>query len=292
LERVVYADVLVSINLFVSYFILLAVSRFLNIEVKRLNLILASLLGGVYSLTIFLPPMSMFFSLLIKLITPATMLLVVFGFRDIKFFLKAITTFHMINFIFLGATFLLWNFVSPPGLFMKNDVVYINISPIFLAISTFVSYIIFTLMNKVTGRKVPEKIFLKVAIGIGGKEIEIRAKIDTGNTLREPFSSLPVMVVEYGHIQNIIPGEIKSFIDNSSISSKYSEGTSVNSNTNCRIVPFKAISGEGILPAFKPDKFYLINSEKPIFKEVYIAVCKKGVLPREFEALVGEELAN
>jgi stage II sporulation protein GA (sporulation sigma-E factor processing peptidase) len=276
----------------VSYFILLAVGKFLNMQLGRLNLILASLLGGVYSLTVILPKLPAVLSIMIKLVMSAAMLGVAFGFHSPKFFLKAITTFYMINFIFLGVMFLIWNFVSPPGLFMKNDVVYLDISPILLTIATFVSYVAFVAMNKILARQVPGKIFLKVAVGVAGKEAIVRAKIDTGNTLREPFSSLPVMVVEYKHVKEIIPKEIRKFMDNISIPSAKSSPVRNKEKLNCRIIPFRSISGDGILPAFKPDKFYLVNSKKPILKEVYVAICKEGMLPCEFGALVSEEIIS
>lgn len=280
---VVYLDVLVCINLFVSYFMLLATGKFFNIQMKRSRLILSSFLGGFYSLAIFLPEISPFFSIFLKLMLSTLIIFSAFGFKNMKFFLKNLAVFYLINFVFLGVMFLLYNFISPPGLFLKNNIIYLNISPVFLVISTMISYFCFNFLSKLSAKRISEKTFCNVCVEHSGKKARLRAKIDTGNTLREPFSSLPVMIAEYKFIENLIPNDIREFVFSKTCASYKS----------LRMIPFRAISGEGILPAFKPDKIFVENLEgSPVFKNAYIGVCKKGVLPVEFEALVSEELVN
>ena len=43
-----------------------------------------------------------------------------------------------------------------------------------------------------------------------------------------------------------------------------------------RFIPFQTVSGEGLLPAFKPD---VVKIKNDFEKEAYIAVCSKEVLP-------------
>ena len=54
---VVYIDVLLGVNLFVNYFLLLAVGRFLHLAVRRLRLLAGAAVGAVFSLSILLPPL-------------------------------------------------------------------------------------------------------------------------------------------------------------------------------------------------------------------------------------------
>jgi stage II sporulation protein GA (sporulation sigma-E factor processing peptidase) len=272
--------------MFISYFILLSTVKFLNIKIKRFRLILASLLGGLYSLIIFVPHLHLFFSILLKLVLSALIIFASIGFCSKKMFLKALAVFYLINFVFFAVMFLLWQFSSPNSLLIKNDIVYLNISPIFLAISTIVCYIVFNQLNKIAGKSDPKKTFCDIIINFGNKEKNIRAKIDTGNSLKEPFSSLPVIVAEYSSIEDLAPKEVKNFLLTNSLDLQ----DSLKEKPNLKIIPFRAISGTGILPAFKPDKILLKSEEKPLLKEAYVAVCKKGTLPIGFKAIMSEEL--
>ena len=75
---------------------------------------------------------------------------------------------------------------------VNNGVVYFNISPVMLIVSTIVSYIIIETINRLLERKENKNFVCDVVIAIGGKEIKVRSKIDTGNSLKEPFSNLPL----------------------------------------------------------------------------------------------------
>ena len=55
------------------------------------------------------------------------------------------------------------------------------------------------------------------------------------------------------------------------------------------MIPFGTVLGEGILPAFKPQK---IITPGGIFKEAYIAICPDSTLSEETEALINPELIN
>ena len=55
MKQVIYIDVLIIVNLFVNYFILLTTSKFLNLKLKLSRLILGEILGAIYSLYIFIP---------------------------------------------------------------------------------------------------------------------------------------------------------------------------------------------------------------------------------------------
>ena len=48
----IYIDVLVCTNIFINYFILLAISRLYSFNLNRLRLIIGAILGGMFSLLI------------------------------------------------------------------------------------------------------------------------------------------------------------------------------------------------------------------------------------------------
>ena len=99
----------------------------------------------------------------------------------------------------------LWYFVAPQGLLIKNSVVYFDVSPLFLLCATVACYFIIRLVQRVTGRQRPEALFCPITIQRGGQESRCTAKVDTGNTLTEPFSGFPVVVVQEEAVQAVVP---------------------------------------------------------------------------------------
>lgn len=54
----VYVDVLLVVNSFVNYLMLLCVMKFLKIQTGRIRVLLAAAVGGLFSLKIFLPELN------------------------------------------------------------------------------------------------------------------------------------------------------------------------------------------------------------------------------------------
>ncbi|MDQ5984181.1 MAG: Sporulation sigma-E factor-processing peptidase [Eubacteriales bacterium SKADARSKE-1] len=289
MTRVIYIDVLICINIFINYFVLLAVVKFLNLQLKRIRLIFAATVGAVYSLFILLPPINFFLSLLLKLIMSITIILLAFGFLNLKLILKATCTFYLINFLFAGIIFFIWYFMSPKGIFMKNGMIYFNISPIFFIMATLVTYFIMQLCNKIIGQKGIHQNFCRLEIEQIGQKIALHAKIDTGNSLREPFSNTPVIIVDYNQIKNILPSEFNLYF------SKHNETCTQPDSSltlKMRLIPFKTISGNGLLPAFKPEKITIIQNKYSFVKEAFIAVADERMVGESFSALVSPELID
>lgn len=280
MKQVIYIDVLIIVNLFVNYFILLTTSKFLNLKLKLSRLILGEILGAIYSLYIFIPEPNIFISILIKLFMSIIMVAVSFEFRKIKQFLKIIVCFYAVNFAFSGIMFTLWCVFKPSGMIMNNDIVYFNISPLTLIISTVVSYIIIEIINRVIEKKQLKSSKYEIGIKFKDKYIVLNAKIDTGNLLKEPFSNLPVIVVKKSEINLLIPEfNIFESIENQNEIKKL----------KIRMIPFKTVSGTGILPAFKPEYVVLKGNLK---KQAYIAVCSDEYFLEDISCLANPEILD
>ncbi len=287
MKQVIYLDILIAVNLFVNYFLLLSTAKFLCLKWKPGRLILGEFLGAVYSLYIFVPIHNIFFSLVIKLLMSFTIIWATFGIKNIGLFFKTLACFYSINFAFSGIMMALWNIYRPNGMEFNNGVIYFNISPLILIIFTLISYIIIEFINRITEKKKIKNTWCKVKVNYKNNHILINAKVDTGNLLKEPFSNLPVMVVKKSAISDFLPKNMITNLDNLLIG-KFD--TSFNQDFKSRIVPFKTISGDGVLPAFKPDFINLNNSEYQ--KEIYIAICKDDMLPKSISALINPEILD
>ena len=60
----IYVDVLVCTNIFINYFILLAISRLSSFSLNRLRIIAGAVLGGIFSLLILLPEINFYINLI------------------------------------------------------------------------------------------------------------------------------------------------------------------------------------------------------------------------------------
>lgn len=269
--QTVYIDVLIGVNLFINYFLLLAVARFLHLPVRRGRMIAGAALGAFYALSIFLPELPSILALLIKLLMSATIIWAAFPLQGWKLFLRSLAGFYLTSFAFAGFMLCLWYFIAPQGLLIKNSVVYFDVSPLFLLVTTVICYFAIRVIQRITGRQQSETLLCPIAVFCEGKEIHCTAKVDTGNTLTEPFSGFPVVVVQ----ESVLPAEILQQRE----------------QTNFRLVPYGAVGGEGILSAFRPEKLTISMGKRNIeTKDVYIAVCPESLSNGEFDALLHPDL--
>jgi stage II sporulation protein GA (sporulation sigma-E factor processing peptidase) len=268
LKQTIYLDVLIGVNLIINYFLLLAVSKFLSLPAKRIRLIAAALLGAMYSLTILLPEIPIFLSFFVKFVMATTIVLAAFPFGGFSQLLRRTAAFFIMSFSFAGFMLALWYFIAPQGMVIKNSVIYFDISPLLLIAITAVCYMVVRIINRLTGRQAPDALFCRIKIHYKGQTVSCLAKVDTGNSLTEPFSNYPVAVVNEECALGILPKEDSGKI---------------------RLVPFHAVSGGGLLPAFKPDLLTVICGNKQIeIHNVYVAVTKSKF--GEFGALLNPDL--
>lgn len=281
MKEVIYVDVLIAVNLFINYFLIISTAKFLHLKTNTLRIVMGEILGGIYSLYILLPPTNLIISLIIKFLMAASIIFAAFKFSAIKIFFKTLICFYLINFAFSGIMLALWCTLRPHGMAVNNGVVYFGISPTVLVVSTVITYILLKITNRIIGKRSFGKTICEVKIFGENSASVFTALIDTGNSLAEPFSGLPVIVVKSENIKNICPEEILSAEKMSSLDK------TVFLNSKFRMIPFKTISGEGLLPSFKP-KCVIINGGAP--KEAYVAVCPENTLDENCSAIINSDL--
>lgn len=288
MKQTIYIDILIAVNLFINYILLLLTAKFLSLKWKTIRLVFGEILSGIYSLYILFPETDLFLSVIVKFMMAVSIVWCVFGFKSLKSFIKITLCFYAINFLFSGLMLGLWILFRPSSMEMNNGVVYFNISPGVLIASTIVSYFIIEIFYRVIGKNHMKNSFYDIKINIDNSPVKLRAKVDTGNILREPFSNLPVIIVRKSTAEKIIPQKLLYLLDN------YYENNACNiSNYELkypiRMVPFKTVAGSGVFPAFKPKN--IVNPEG-ILKKAYIAICPDRTLSEEIGALINPELIS
>lgn len=289
MKQVIYIDILIIVNLFVNYFMLLATAKFFCIKWKTSRLIFGEILSGIYSLYILAPELPIIISLIIKLLMSFTIIGTTFGLRKPLCFFKTLIYFYGVNFAFSGIMLAIWYMFKPNGMQINNGIVYFNISPIILIVSTLTSYMITEGINRIINRRYTDYKPLNLKITFKNKRIAVTAKIDTGNSLKEPFSNLPVVVAKESCLKPLISENTYEKLTNFLKEEIQSTNTNI-LNLKMRAIPFKTISEEGILPAFKPD-FVKINGSE-VQKEAYIAICPDKLMPTGISALINPEFLD
>ena len=193
---VVYIDVLLGVNLFVNYFLLLAVGRFLHLAVRRLRLLTGAAVGAAFSLSILLPPLPAVLPLLFRLALSLLLILISFPIPTGKRLVQAVLAFYLVSFAFAGFFLALWLLTSAEGIFVRNSIVYFDLSPLVFLLSSVLAYAVVRLLQRITGREEPPALTCRVEVRRGSARAVFTARVDTGNSLTEPFSGAPVIVAE------------------------------------------------------------------------------------------------
>lgn len=263
--KTIYIDVLITVNIFIDFFLILCTKKALHINVTYKRILLGSIIGGVESLIALLPPVGFGINIPLNLMCAAVIVFSTFGKCTIKTYMKRVAVYFMFSFSFCGIMIFLYTAFKPNGMEIYNDVVYFNISPILLIIITLVSYYILKIIKRLT----------KGVNGGGTCNIEIKAeqkvfsfcaKIDSGCTLKEPFSGNDVIIVEKSILENFSPNDKK-----------------------IRLIPFESLGGTGVIKGFKPDIVKIDN--KKIDDDIYIGICE-NILNGDIKALTPLEITN
>ena len=122
---------------------------------------------------------------------------------------KELLVFYLTSFAFGGAAFALIYIVKPQDILMKNGL-FLGTYPLKTVIlAAIVTFILIIGVFKIVKSKISKKdMFKDIKINIEGKEVQVKAMVDTGNMLKEPISGKPVIVVEHTLLYDILPKEI------------------------------------------------------------------------------------
>jgi len=277
----IYIDILLCVNLVVNYLLLSAAVFYTHLDISTKRLIFGSAVGSLCSLTILIPSMPSAVNLLIKIAAGGLTVLAAFGKRNAAEFIRLYFVFLTATFFFGGIVIALWFLFTPKNLLIKNSVVYLNISPVKLIIYSVICYAAFRFFHTLTGRHQTRDSFCDLTIRNQFGFVRVVAKIDTGNSLKEPFSQCPVIVIGRKTAEAITPKEIFEYETVTTL--KYRTTVS-----NIRFVPFTSVNGGGIMPCFKAEEVYL--NDIKCRKNVYIALCNDNNIQGDFQAILPYEI--
>lgn len=275
---VIYADILLAVNWWIDFLLLLGVQRACGIGARSWRLVLGAFVGALSSGLLLLPTLPVWLSLAAKLVAAALMVLAAFGWHDRRRFGKALLLLFGLSAGLSGVCSALYYFAAPRDFYVFNGVVYYDVSPWLLIGLTLVCYGVLTVIERVSRRRAPQGHSFTVRVTHGERMIRVRCLYDSGNHLTEPFSNRPVMIVERATLEMLLPVP-------QGVEALPPDGV-------WRVVPFDSLGGNGLMPAFKPQSVAVItkNGEREL-TDCYVAVCER--LGRgEYQGLIGSALGD
>lgn len=226
----VYLDLVFLLNFFFDFILLLATSIMLKRNIKWWRISIGSLIGAISLISLFMPLNSLTL-FLVKVIISILMVLITFGFKDIRYTLKNLAYLYFISVLLGGMLYFLnlqFSYKNEGLIFFFDG---LSINWIFLVIiSPVIIYIYIRQAQEIKtnyAHYYPVDIYLKE-----GTILKTNAFLDSGNKLIDPYKKRPIILVHSKKIE-------KLFLDKSIL------------------VPYDTVSGHGMLKCLKPEKIII-----------------------------------
>lgn len=261
---VIYLDIIFLENFIVDLFLLSATFSILRCNVENKKLVVASLLGGLYTVVIVFPALGSLSIIPVALLVAFIMILVVLGKQRVGMVFKATGTFLLSSITLSGICFLFSRMENNYS-FTKGFTIS-NYSLKYFVISIMILYILYTrAISYFRERAIIGNYTYDVEITISTVIYIIKGFLDTGNELREPVTNLPCILVEKNLFSNY---EVK--------------------NDKEYYINYSAIGYNGKIKGFKVDKVR-VRAEGKKFREVNALICPCDDIlsrDRDFNALL------
>jgi len=285
MNQIVYIDVLLTLNIFINFFLLMTTALITKTHANRYRILAASLIGGIYSLSLLLPVDMAFLSGVLRFIFSVIIVITAFRIKNIRSFLRYWGSFFLTNFAFAGIMLGIWFALKPAGMVYSNGAIYLNVNTMTLVIGTVICYVILALISKFTSKNAPDSHICEIEIEIFDRTVRLKSLIDTGNSLKDCFTGEPVAVVEEGYIRDLLPDEIKTFVKNKKIpeNEEYIK--------TLRLIPCSTVNGEGVLASVRCERIRVFyKNEIYISEKPFVAVSNTQISSGEYFAVIGPDL--
>jgi stage II sporulation protein GA (sporulation sigma-E factor processing peptidase) len=294
---IVYADILFFENLLANCLILKLTSAISGIALKTVRMIFASSLGALYAvITVAMPNTDFMPALLTRIIVSTLMILVAFKIRTFSEFMRRWAMMLLSAFLLAGCTYALSCFLDG-GAISQSGFMYISpqgILKAFLLSAGLCIVLVRPIGRILSGKAFKEGSIIPVYIRVGDRSVRFSALVDTGNSLIDPITGYPVMVVEADSVKAILPAEVYESV----VSNNMGIYACKDNNPwlkRIHLIPFKSIGKEnGMLTGFRPDNIRI--GQEGSFKEindVIVGVCGMKLSgSARYSALVGPAMLS
>ena len=240
---VVYIDLLFLLNLTANYLLLLGAGRLSGAVLKRWRIALGAAVGAFYAVLLFVPGLGWLGAWRCKLLSGALMPLIAYGGEQALL---------RVTLLFFGASaglaglVLAVELLGGAGLTLQNGVLYSDFDLRLLLLLFLACYFVMSLFfRRVGGHTRRELIELRIAMM--ERTVKLTALLDSGHTLTDPATNLPVVVVNAACITPLLPVSVDPAQPVEGV--KRCRMAGIN---GARLVPYRAVGVDcGMLLAIK-----------------------------------------
>ena len=285
-EVTVYADVLVALNILLTYILIVATRVMVKIPTNKWAVLVASVVGGVSSLVIFYENGGVAFSFIYKIITAGIIVSIGFLPKSPKIFIKEFLSFFGVSLLFGGGMLALEITLHPKNILFYNGTVYFDMSIAYLVAAVLVIYGIFLLTDYLIAKHNKKGGKCQLEIAYNETSVAMTAFIDTGNSLTDGMSGRPVIIAELSAVSPLFSREEMLFFKNGNY-----ENIPESLIKNYRLIPCKTVTGDSLLKGFSPD-FVKVKNEKRSFINDFctVALTDKDLSQGAYEALLNNNI--
>lgn len=256
------------INFFITFLLLELTAKLAKKELNIYRALLASFLGSLYSLIIFADGIPEYILNITKLFSAMLIVIVSFKFVRLSQYIKCVLIYFFSSLIFLGITVGACFLFQLKFVAINNSVIYFNISALNIIVCAAISYLISSIILRIYNRTLSKKELYTLIIIHADNKYYLNAFLDTGNKLREPFSDMPVIIVDKSKL-NIDLDEQK-----------------------IRLIPVTTVNGTDMLKSFKPDKIIIKSSSgKEVIENAYIAF-SDNISDKNYSAILNSSILS
>lgn len=255
---IVYVDVLFFINFIMNSMIISMTADIMPARPKTFRIILSSIISSILGVLFFIPDFNMTGSVMSSAIIALTMSTIAFFPCKISMLVKRTLVIYLSSIIFAGAS--VFDMMLFDGGVIKNGFFYIA-SPRLILVAAIV-YIASKLLFSRLKRRASQKIF-GVILEYKENKVHTQGLIDTGNSLFDPITKKPVILIEtklLGKLidKNCTPSNLCEWIDSERI----------------RLIPYHTIDNNGYLTGIRLDRIF-INGRQ--VESAIAAICEKEI---------------
>ena len=244
--QTIYVDELCLLNFLVNFLLLLATSRLSGLHIRPGRLALAALLGAAYAVLTLLPAFGWTAGVLVKLAAAFLMCLTAFG--GAGRLVRSTLLFLGLSFGFGGAVYALglWRYGAAE---LSSVLLYAPASLRLLlsagALCLGIFLLVFGQLARHGGLK---RDLLSVRLTCGTRSVRLTALLDTGSSLTDPLTGLPVLVAEYETLLPLLPASLHRSFTAAALRSPASLMESLAEteiSARLRLIPYCAVGTAG-----------------------------------------------
>lgn len=271
---VVYIDIVFLENFLINYVIIFGTLLIRKNKINNLRCIFSAIIGSIYACITCVNEILFLQTFLFKTLMSFVMVFIAYNPQNIKELCKTTLLFYLITFVFGGTILALLYIISPKNITIINGILYCSYSLKSMIIGCLIAFVLIQICFKYNKKFIQKKdLTCELEIGFKEKKTKILAFIDSGNTLLEPITNYPVIIVN-----NL---KIKKFIDS----------IKKDITTQIRLIPYKTIGHQdGFIYGFQPDFINIFFEDQKIYLNKIVVGIYNNKFSNNYSALIGINL--